>query len=166
MRRLTEMIKENRKIELVIGGVSLFILLLSFAKFNSDLILVSPKDVVTQRQPEFRWSGSYDNYNLIVENENNPLVNVTINENYYRVENQLPFGVYYWYIVAEEKKSEIVKFELRSIVAIKQDNGILNEGNSRVRVDYEENGITGAAILDVNSLLKKNITKARIEQDE
>ncbi|HLC56584.1 MAG TPA: hypothetical protein VJJ23_05085 [Candidatus Nanoarchaeia archaeon] len=166
MKKLTEMIKENRKIELVIGGISLFILLLGFINFNSNLVLVSPKDVVTQRQPEFSWSGSYDNYNLIVENENNPLVNVTVDENYYRLENQLPFGVYYWYVIAEEKKSETVRFELRSIVAIKQDNGILNEGNSRVKVDYEEDGITGAAILDVNSLLKKNITKARIEQDE
>ncbi len=166
MRKLTEMIKENRKIELVIGGISIFILLLSFVKFNSDIILISPKEIVTERNTEFRWSGSYNNYNLIVENENNPLVNVTVNDNYYRLENKLPFGVYYWYIIAKEKKSEIGKFELMSVVAIKQDNGILNEGNSRIKADYEENEITGAAILGVNELLKKNLTKLEVEQDE
>lgn len=141
---------------------ALIIVFLSI-NFNTRLFLVAPQEkIITDRTPLFSWSGNYDLYELIVDDDVNfdsPILKINLFENKYQGEKDLEFGNYYWKIKAFNGESwiesKIGKFRIDSLVALQlEEEGARNIGNVPIKVDILENNlVVGAAILDVKETL-------------
>lgn len=169
-------IKVTRKEKLVIEEIAVFlgIIILVFLAINfySRLSLVSPsnEEVLIDRNPEFSWSGKYNEYELLVDdsiNFDSPILKVVdLKGNSYKANKEFGFGKYYWKIKAfdgeEWIESKSGSFKVESVVALRfEEEGVRNVGNTEAKVDILEKdeagwSVVGAAVLDVRELLSED----------
>lgn len=161
-------------IEFILVVIGIVVIVYTFFNFSSLLILKNPKnnEITYNRYPEFEWSGSSDSYTITVSknsNFENPIVNTTINISYYKINKKLDFGDYYWKVTENKNSNQRYrKFTIQSLIAIEYDEqgDIRNAGNTKISTK-ENIFATGAAILDVNQVLKRRlIGNITFEQNE
>jgi hypothetical protein len=133
--------------------LSLFILVFVVVTFNS-LNLVYPSGDIEDRSPEFEWYGNYEEYNLLVDDDNsfdNPLLDVKLIGNSFNYDGELDIGEYYWKVIGTKDgklvESSVFKFGVKSVVAYSiRDNILINKGNTKSKLG----SITGDVVLDPN----------------
>jgi hypothetical protein len=149
-----------------------FILLFSYIYFeNSELLTIqNPIDgaVIFDRYPEIDWNGNSNLYTLLITKDvyfSSPIINITQNSSYFKINNQLDFGDYYIKVIDNTNhKYRLSKFTVSSYVAVVVDkNGdIINDGNAKI-IASDYMSTTGSVILDINQVLSNKLINQSLE---
>jgi hypothetical protein len=153
---------------LIVSFISLF----AYIYFDNSELLTMKNPisgaVILDRYPEIEWSGNSNDYLLLIDNDidfKSPLINITQNSSYFKINDQLDFGDYYIKIIDNiHHKYKISKFTVSSYVAVTvdKDGNIINDGNTKI-IASDSISTTGGVILDINQMLSNKLINQSLE---
>ena len=158
-----------KKLEKIIFGIFLIMYLLLLINQLNRVVLLYPRndEIITNRQPEFRWTAGYPYYVFLLsdnKNMNNPIVKILLYDNEYRLQQQLGFDPYYWQVIGVDEDGKTIMsrkntFMVQSLVALETDPNIRNVGNVPLIVEERQgNKLIGHTILDIREIFDINLT--------
>lgn len=178
-KRIKDLVFQLELFSLVVLALLLYVLI----GIVNGVILITPPDnaILTELNPEFEWISRYQDYSFYLAKDKNfteVIIETNLSQSKYELPTDLDFYEYYWYVVAYDNKrvikSSVRKFRVETLVALEIREGVKNVGNVEanvsVRTKQGDNWVnTGAAVLDVNEILRKDRERVAVyiaEQNE